>query len=182
MGDEAKSVWISGLSLTRPAVCGRRITRGMSNVKEVDVHVRGDARPAARPVGALARWFVHLGLIVAAAVSLVFETVLTIHIVVGLAFVGLVGAHLLQRRRVSATLAGRLLRVRGWGLPAGRLAVADALLAALTIGMLVSGLWDWNIGHPTRIRWHAISGVVLAGFLLVHTLRRRARLRRSGIR
>jgi hypothetical protein len=154
------------------------MNRGMSNVKEVDVDVRGDARP----VGAVARSFVHLGLIVAAAVSLVFETVLTIHIVVGLAFVALVGAHLLQRRRVSATLAGRLLRVRGWGLPAGRLAVADALLAALTIGMLASGLWDWKIGHPTRIRWHAISGVVLAGFLLVHTLRRRARLRRSGIR
>jgi len=154
----------------------------MSSVKGADVQVSADGRPARRPVGAVTRWLVHLGLIVSASVSLVFETVLTVHIMVGLVFVALVVAHLAQRRRVSATLVGRLLRVRSWGLPAGRLALADALLTALTVGMLAAGLWDWRLGHPTRIRWHAISGVVLAGFLLVHTLRRRARLRRSGIR
>jgi hypothetical protein len=132
--------------------------------------------------GARARWLVHLGLIVTAAISLVFETVLTVHILVGLMFVVLVAAHLTQRRRVSATLAGRLLRIRGWVRPAGRLALADALLTAVTIGMLASGLWDWRIGHPTRIRWHALSGFALAGYLLVHTVRRRARLRASGIR
>jgi hypothetical protein len=140
------------------------------------------ASSARRPVGAVARWLVHLGLIVSAAVSLVFETVLTIHILVGLVFVALVAGHLLQRRRVTATLVGRLLRIRGWGLPAWRLALADTLLTVLTIGMLASGLWDWRIGHPTRIRWHALSGTALAGFLLIHTLRRRARLRASGIR
>ena len=48
--------------------------------------------------------------------------------------------------------------------------------------MLASGLYDWVAGHPTRIRWHALSGVVLAGFLLVHTLRRRRRLHRSSVR
>jgi hypothetical protein len=47
---------------------------------------------------------------------------------------------------------------------------------------LVSGLYDWIAGHPTRIRWHALSGVALAGFLLVHTLRRRRRLHRSSVR
>jgi hypothetical protein len=140
------------------------------------------ARPVRRPAGAVTRWLVHLGLIVTVSVSLVFEPVLTIHILVGLVFVALVVAHLLQRRRVSATLARRLLRVRGWTLPAGRLALSDALLTALTVVMLASGLWDWRIGHPTKIRWHAISGFVLAGYLLVHTLRRRARLRASGIR
>jgi hypothetical protein len=134
------------------------------------------------PRGAGLRWLVHLGLIATAAISLVFETVLTIHILLGLVFVVLVVAHLLQRRRVSAALVGRLLRVRGWVRPAGRLALADSLLTALTIGMLASGLWDWRIGHPTRIRWHALSGFALAGYLLVHTLRRRARLRASGIR
>jgi hypothetical protein len=155
---------------------------GRSGNWEVVVHGSADGRPARRPKGTVTRWLVHLGLIVTAAVSLMFETVLTIHILVGLVFVALAVAHLLQRRRVSATLAARLIRVRTWGLPTGRLALADALLTALTIGMLASGLWDWRLGHPTRIRWHAISGVILAGFLLVHTLRRRGRLRRSGIR
>lgn len=154
----------------------------MSSVKGADVQTGADGRPVRRPIGAVTRWLVHLGLIVSASVSLVFETVLTIHIMVGLVFVALVVAHLLQRRRMSATLVGRLLRVRSWGLPAARLALADAILTALTIGMLASGLWDWRLGHPTRTRWHAISGVVLTGFLLVHTVRRRARLRTSGIR
>ena len=154
----------------------------MSRIKGTDVQVGANGRVARRPAGAVTRWLVHLGLIVTASVSLVFETVLTIHIIVGLVFVALVVAHLSQRRRVSATLVGRLIRVRGWGLPAARLALADASLSALTIGMLASGLWDWRLGHPTRIRWHAISGVVLTGFLLVHTVRRRAHLRRSGIR
>lgn len=44
--------------------------------------------------------------------------------------------------------------------------------------MLVSGFWDWFAGHPTKIRWHAITGVVLP----VHTARRRSRLRRSRVR
>jgi len=77
-------------------------------------------------------------------------------------------------------LAVRRLHVRTLNRPAGRLAVADALLAALTMGMLMPGLWDWLAGHPTRIRWHAIIGVVLAGFLLVHALRGTARLRFAG--
>ena len=59
--------------------------------------------------------------------------------------------------------------------------MADAVLGALTLVMLGSGLWDWASGHPTRIRWHAITGVLLAGFLLVHTLRRRGRLRSSRV-
>ena len=150
--------------------------------EEADVQADANGRTVRRPAGAVTRWLVHLGLITTVAVSLVFETVLTIHIVLGLAFVALVVAHLLQRRRVSARLAWRLLRVREWAMPAGRLAVSDALLAVLTIGMLASGLWDWRIGHPTRIRWHAISGFVLAGYLLVHTLRRSARLRKSRVR
>ena len=66
--------------------------------------------------------------------------------------------------------------------PVGRLAVSDALLVTVTVVMLVSGFWDWSLGHPTRIRWHAISGVVLSVFLLVHTLRRRRRLRLSQVR
>ncbi len=132
---------------------------------------------------AILRWLVHLGLIGPVVVSLGFEPlVLTIHIAVGLVFAALVGMHLAQRRRVSASLMARLGRVRALTRPAGRLALADTLLAVITVGMLVSGFWDWFAGHPTRIRWHAITGVVLAILLLIHTVRRRSRLRRSKVR
>ena len=139
------------------------------------------ARDGARR--ALFRWLVHLGLIVTVIVSLVFEPlVLAIHIAVGLAFAVLAGMHLAQRRRVSASLLARLARVRALARPAGGLALADMLLAVITAGMLVSGFWDWFAGHPTKIRWHAITGVVLAILLLVHTVRRWSRLRRSKVR
>jgi len=52
----------------------------------------------------------------------------------------------------------------------------------IAAGMLVSGFWDWFAGHPTRIRWHAITGVALAILLAAHTIRRRSRLRRSAVR
>jgi hypothetical protein len=125
---------------------------------------------------------VHLALLATVATSLVLEPVLTVHVVLGLAFVGLVVVHLLQRRQVSMALVRRLPRLAGWGGGSGRLALADALLVALTAVMLASGLYDWIAGHPTRIRWHALSGVVLAGLLLVHTLRRRRRSYRSSVR
>ncbi len=65
------------------------------------------ARDGARR--AVLRWLVHLGLIATVTVSLVFEPlVLMIHITVGLVFVVLVGMHLAQRRRVSASLLSRL--------------------------------------------------------------------------
>jgi branched-subunit amino acid ABC-type transport system permease component len=132
---------------------------------------------------ALFRWLVHLGLIVTVIVSLVFEPlVLAIHIAVGLAFAVLAGMHLAQRRRVAASLLARLARVKTLATPAGRLALADMLLAVITAGMLVSGFWDWFAGHPTKIRWHAITGVALAILLLVHTIRRWSRLRRSKVR
>jgi hypothetical protein len=134
--------------------------------------------------GAMSRWLVHLGLIVTVAVSLLFEPlVLAIHIAVGLAFAVLAGLHLVQRRRVSARLLARLSRPgRSLAKPAGRLALADALLAVISAGMLASGLRDWADGHPTRIRWHAITGVALTALLVVHTVRRRARIRRSKVR
>ncbi len=130
----------------------------------------------------VARWWVHVGLIVTAAVSLVLEPALSLHILIGLVFVGLVVAHLVQRRRVSASLLKRLGYPGTWLQASGRLAVADSALAAVTVVMLASGLWDWLSGHPTKLRWHAISGVILTGFLIGHTLRRRGRLRSSRIR
>jgi hypothetical protein len=48
--------------------------------------------------------------------------------------------------------------------------------------MLASGFWDWSLGHPTRIRYHALVGVGLAVLLLVHSVTRRKRLRTSKVR
>ena len=128
------------------------------------------------------RWLVHLGLIATAVTSLTFEFVLTLHIVLGLVFVALVIVHLGQRRRTSSRLIKRLAKVRILNQPQGRLATADFALALFTAGMFASGLWDWTLGHPTRIRYHALLGVGLAIFLLVHSSTRWKRLRRSSVR
>ncbi len=48
--------------------------------------------------------------------------------------------------------------------------------------MLVSGFWDLWAPHHTKIRWHAITGVVLTIYLVVHSVRRWRRLRFSQIR
>jgi hypothetical protein len=125
---------------------------------------------------------VHLGLIATAVTSLMFEFVLTVHIIVGLVFVAFVLAHLAQRRRSSHRLLRRLAKVRLLRQPLGRLAVADLVLALLTVGMLASGLWDWSLGHPTRIRYHALLGVALAILLVTHTFSRWKRLRKSDVR
>ncbi|HEY5439052.1 MAG TPA: hypothetical protein VIJ99_09135 [Acidimicrobiales bacterium] len=127
------------------------------------------------------RWWVHLALIVTLVISLVFEFVLSTHIIVGLVFLFFVGTHLVQRRRISTALARRLARVSTLHRRAGRLALSDALLLALTVAMLTSGFVDVALGHPTRVRWHAIFGVVLAIYLVVHTIRRRSRLKSSRI-
>jgi hypothetical protein len=90
--------------------------------------------------------------------------------------------HLAQRRRVSSRLLARLGAHPAPTSAAARLAAADLVLLAVTAVVLASGLWDWRAGHPTRFRWHAISGVALAVCLLLHTLRRRRRLLSSRIR
>ena len=116
------------------------------------------------------RWLVHLGLIATAITSLTFEFVLTLHIVLGLVFVALVAVHLGHERRTSSRLIKRLTKVRLLNQPQGRLAIADLSLALFSGGMFASGLWDWALGHPTRIRYHALVGVGLAIFLLVHSV------------
>lgn len=123
----------------------------------------------------------HLALIVAALTSLVFEFVLTVHIVLGLIFIGFVVIHLIQRRRTSSRLARSLWRVRDWSRSPVRLALADLTLTVASVAMLASGFWDWSLGHPTKIRWHALTGFGLAAFLLIHSYRRRRRLRVSRV-
>ena len=109
------------------------------------------------------------------------EPVLTLHLALGMLFVGLVVVHLRQRRRVTLQLLNRLRRPTTWRGGSGRLALADLLLAGVTTVMLASGLWDWLGPHRTRIRWHAISGVVLVVLVVVHTVRRWRRLRTSAV-
>jgi hypothetical protein len=128
------------------------------------------------------RWWVHLGLMASVIVSLCLEFVLTVHIVVGLIFVALVVCHLVQRRKISSKLARRLTRFTTAQSRLARMAISDALLAVLTLAMLASGFVDVALGHPTQIRWHALFGVALSVYLVVHTLRRRKRLKSSAIR
>ena len=128
------------------------------------------------------RWFVHVTLIGSAITSLVLEPVLSLHVAFGVVFVLFVGLHLAQRRRISKRLAVRLLKVQKLLAPPGRLALADGFLFVITMAMLVSGFWDLWAPHHTKIRWHAITGVVLTAFLVAHTVRRWRRLRFSQIR
>jgi hypothetical protein len=144
------------------------------------------------------RWLGHLGLIVsflAALAALLLRSSITIHIIVGLVFVAFVIVHIAQRRRTTSKLAAQLVHLRSWSKPRGRLGLSDAVLAFLTLNVLVSGVVDWASGRNTPfplreltglpihfIGWHGLSSVVLLCYLLVHVLRRRTRLRRSQIR
>ena len=107
------------------------------------------------------RWAVDLMLIAAGVVSVLFEpTSIAIHSVVGLVFVGTVGPHLWNRRAWIRGTARRLwkrrrlTRVLRWNL------AQAVVLLVLVVVMTVSGLWDWLV-VPTKIRWHAISSVIL---------------------
>jgi hypothetical protein len=87
---------------------------------------------------------------VSVIVSLAFEFVLAVHVIVGLVFVALVFAHLAQRRRITGKLVRRLTQLTTKQSRLWRMAVADALLTILTVAMLASGLVDVALGHPTR--------------------------------
>ena len=131
--------------VTNRACTGERVERTSGDGED-----RTQSAAAIRDRRARNRWLVHLGMMVTVVVSLVFEPVLTIHIIVGLAFVTLVLVHVTQRRFTSAKLAARLLRIRTVTLPANRLAIADALLAAISLAMLVSGFWASSLATPPQ--------------------------------
>jgi hypothetical protein len=140
------------------------------------------------------RWLVHLGLLVLAAAALGTLQLLhirnAIHADVGLAFAALVIVHLAQRRH---RIAGMFARLWGYRRRVGRelrLLASDAILAFVTVNVVVSGILDWDRGYPLTLpllpppfdRWHLLSSAVLVVYLAVHVSRRWKRLRRSTIR
>jgi hypothetical protein len=136
---------------------------------------------------------VHLGLLLSAAAALGTLQLLHVrqayHTVVGLAFVGLVVVHLVQRRRTIARMATQFVRARTFVQRRIRLAVSDLVLLFITANVLVSGVVDWGRGEPTQLplpppfqRWHLTSSIALVVYLVVHVWRRRKRLWRSTIR
>jgi hypothetical protein len=143
--------------------------------------------------GARSRFAVHLALLGSAAAALgtlqFLHVQVDYHTVVGLVFVGLVVAHLAQRRRTLARMASQIVRARTFVERRIRLALSDLVLFVITLNVLVSGIMDWGRGAPTQLplptpfdRWHLDSGIVLVIYLAVHVWRRRKRLRRSTIR
>lgn len=129
------------------------------------------------------RWLIDMFLIAGGVVSLVFEPiVIAIHSIVGLIFMGTIGPHLWHRR---TWIQGTWTRIRQRRQLSSRLrwsAWQAALLLMLAIAVTASGLWDW-LGAPTKIRWHAISGVILIGVVGWHVWTRRrwlVRRQRSG--
>jgi len=139
-------------------------------------------RRQARP---LWRWAVDLVLLGTAVVSMLTEPMsIAIHSVLGLLFAGFVGPHLWNRR---AWIRGTLRRVweRRSLSRALRWSLSQAsLLLVLTVIVTASGLWDWLDGR-TKIRWHAISSIILLAVLLRHTWTRRGwllRRRPGGVR
>ena len=143
------------------------------------------------------RFAVHLLLLATFAASLATVTLITEgwpHLVTGSAFVALAIVHVVQRRHTVARLVGNLGRARTWFSRRGRLAWSDAILAILTLNVLVSGIDDLVSGnqvilHPREVGipfrdmgWHVLSALVLLVYLCVHVARRWGRIRRSAIR
>lgn len=115
------------------------------------------------------RWAVDAALLLAIVVSVLLEPVsIAVHSMVGLVFAGFVAPHLWHRRAwIRGTLRRlwqRRLQSRAlrWGLSQA------SLLLVLTLIVTASGLWDWLDGR-TRVRWHAISSIILIAIGLRHT-------------
>jgi hypothetical protein len=139
------------------------------------------------------RWAVHLGLLASVVVSLlvlVGRMGVSLHIVAGLCFAGLVGAHLAQRWRTLRTLSGDLVDLPRWRTSRGRLALADGVLVFLAGNVVLSGIADWLSPQPVMVgiaglaplNWHTTTSLLLVVYLAVHVLRRRGRLRHSRVR
>jgi hypothetical protein len=158
----------------------------------------GVPRRATVVAGERRRWSVHLALLVTLAGSLLTLVFLgrsiTLHVVVGVAFMVLVVAHLAQRRRTVSALARQWATGKGHSRGPRRLALSDTILELLVVNVLVSGIVDAlrhqstvlpfapTLGLPPGLdQWHKVAGIVLVIYAIVHVTRRRRRLRRSHI-
>jgi len=166
---------------------------GPASLADRQEAVAGQNRASGR---ARSRWAVHLALlvtIIAALVPLLLFTGnsrVTIHVVVACVFLGLVIVHLGQRRHTLRRLIAQLARA-GSRVRSRRLAVSDVIFGFLAANVLASGIFDLATGHNASIPlpgihffigWHSLSGLLFAGYLIAHVIRRRKRLRRSLIR
>lgn len=143
---------------------------------------------------ARSRWLVHLGLLLSFAAALATLQLLhirnAIHADVGLFFGALVIVHLAQRRHRIARMFAQLMRFRPRVERELRLLASDAVLAFITLNVILSGILDWGRGTPLLLpflplpfdRWHLLSSAALVVYLAVHIARRWKRLRRSTIR
>ena len=143
-------------------------SQGAARGRPAGAPARRPARsPAAWP--ARSRWLVHLGLLAFAGAALGTLQLLhirnAIHADVGLAFAGLVTVHLVQRRHRIAGMFARLWGFRRRVLRELRLLASDAILAFVTVNVVVSGILDWNRGAPVLLpalprpfdRWHLLA-------------------------
>ena len=145
------------------------------------------------------RWFVHLGLLITLAGSLLsliwLSRSITIHVVIGVLFLVFLCGHLYQRRRTMVALLRRMVRVNLRTTASGRLAISDTILLLLVANVLISGIVDAlnhqetqltflaSIGFPPGlVQWHKLSAFILVLYVVVHVSRRRKRLRNSRIR
>lgn len=154
----------------------------MSEAEDSSGGWRG-ARPPGRRgkrsrAGKRIRWAIDILLAAAGIVSVLFEPAsIAIHSIAGLVFAGAVGPHLWHRRAWIRGVARRLWQRRSLS-RAMRWALSQAgLLAVLVAVVTASGLYDW-LDARTRIRWHAISSIILIGVAARHAWTRRRWLTR----
>ncbi len=122
------------------------------------------------------RWLVDFTLLTAIVTSVLFEPLsIAIHSIVGLVFMALAGPHLWDRRRWISVTLSQLRRRRKLPSPRGWKLAQASLLLVLVAAVTLSGLWDW-LGVPTKIRYHAITGVILIVIAARHTWSRRRSL------
>jgi len=129
------------------------------------------------------RWLIDILLIAGVIVSVIFEPFsIAVHSIIGLIFVGTVGPHLWHRRSWIRGTLSRLWQRRRLSVKLSWSLSQSFLLLALVITVTASGLYDWIDTH-SRIRWHAISSVILIVVVARHAWTRRQWLlhrRRTG--
>jgi hypothetical protein len=114
----------------------------------------------------------------------------TNHAIIGLIVLAFVGVHLFQRRHTVWRLISKFWGERTPG-TRKRLAISDLILWVLILNATVSGVADFIVGHTIHLpvpgpyilqKWHAMAAIVLLVYVIVHVIRRRARLRTSHVR